>query len=96
MKPNPRPIADPHKRFAQAVVKLAREHGVSTINLQFRLGSSRFFQREEDDPEWLQASYVNVTAQWHEGRHGDGATISLRAEAQDSVKELPAQAGTHE
>ena len=85
MPDNEAPIKDPHVTFAQAVVALAREHGVDHLDVKFRRGSFGFFRRNPNDP--LEHDYTTVSFQWHEGRHGVAGSISMRAEAQMSVKE---------
>lgn len=74
------PVGDGHRDFARAVVALARAHGVSTLSVTFTRASSSLWKREQWDP-------ARVTATWTEGRHGDGALITLRAESALTINE---------
>lgn len=73
------PITDPHIQFGQALVQLAREHGVHRFEGSFRLNHAA------DRPGW---STNDVRISWAEGRHGDGAKIALRSESYVSVDEI--------
>ena len=79
-----KPIKNYHQDFAQALVALAREHGVGSLQATFRRSSSSVFR--SDDKVW---DSNNVTMHWHEERHGAQAKISLRAEARDEINETP-------
>lgn len=70
----------PHINFAQALVQLARDHGVSSFDGSFRLG----FDWERGSA-W---SGNDVRIHWSEGRHGDGSRIGLRVEHHASIPEI--------
>lgn len=77
----PLPIyGEPHIAFAQALVQLARDHGVSHFDGSFRLNYER-----NDRTRWGDGP-VRIT--WTEGRHGDDNKIALRAESFASVPEI--------
>lgn len=69
----------PHIDFAQALVQLARDHGVSCFDGSFRLD----FDRENSG--W---SGDRITINWSVGRHGDDGKIGLKNEAYASVPEI--------
>lgn len=88
---NPQPIKDYHAAFAQAVVAVARQHGVGDVRMKFRRASSKVFC--DAGSQW---DSTEVELVWHEGRHGDGAPIELKlfAQAQASFPEhQPKEAG---
>lgn len=70
----------PHIDFAQALVQLARDHGVHNFDGSFRLN----FERERES----EFSGDTVKISWSEGRHGDGSAIALRCEKFASVPEI--------
>lgn len=78
MTDRPQGWGQPHVDFAQALVQLARDHGVSSWEGSFRLG----FDREHS--QW---SGDQVRISWQEGRHGTGSKISLRHESFASIDE---------
>lgn len=80
---NPKPISDEHKAFARALVALAREHGSSMLKVEFRLSSSKRFRADTSD-------WTVVHLGWAEGRHGVDSTLSLRAEAHETIREKEA------
>lgn len=67
---NREPIEARHVTFAQALVALAREHGVKNVTADFYGGGIGDTQR-----------WTKIHLAWSEGRHGDRSRISLRAEA---------------
>lgn len=69
----------PHIDFAQALVQLARDHGVHNFEGSFRLN----FEREDTG-----FSGDTVKVSWSEGRHGDGNNIVLRCEKFATVPEI--------
>lgn len=74
------PIKDPHIEFGKAVVRLAREHGVGELSMDFDLSSSkRFFEKNAD--------YQKVKLTWKEERHGSRGRLHFHATATASIKE---------
>lgn len=70
----------PHIDFAQALVQLARDHGVHNFDGTFRLG----FERERESG----FSGDNVRLAWSEGRHGDDSNIVLKCEKSAVIPEI--------
>lgn len=75
----PQGFGEPHIDFAQALVQLARDHGVHSFEGSFRLGW------RDERPGW---SGDTVRVSWSEGRHGDESLIGLRCEQHASVPEI--------
>jgi hypothetical protein len=80
----PTPINDAHKAFAQAVVALAREHGVTMVRGDFHGGHGAF---RGATPRPLDENCTQIAFTWVRGRHGDKSRISLTASAHDQVDE---------
>lgn len=80
MTDRPQGYGEPHILFAQALVQLARDHGVHCFDGRFRLSWN-----DEDRPGW---TGDQVSVQWAEGRHGDSSNIVLRAEQSAVVPEI--------
>lgn len=80
MNDQPQGYGEPHILFAQALVQLARDHGVHNFDGKFRLGWN-----DEGRPGW---SGDNVSVSWSEGRHGDNSNIVLRCEQTAVVPEI--------
>ena len=74
-------ITDRHVLFARAIVALAREHGMTNLDMSYR--RSHVFPRDESGPEHFQT----VRMAWNEGRHGDTAQITLQTESSVRVPE---------
>jgi hypothetical protein len=72
-----------HIEFAQALVRLAREHGMDNIAVSFRDSI-----RAIPPGQWLGSGTLNVT--WAEGRHGEKNSIRIRHEAETQVDEATA------
>jgi hypothetical protein len=72
-----------HIDFAQAVVQLARKHGMEHIKVDFRDSMHAL-----EPAEYFQVGTLSMT--WAEGRHGDAGRISIRHEANVSFDEKPA------
>jgi hypothetical protein len=70
VKDNREPIEPRHIAFAQALVALAREHGMRNLTADFYGGGLLNNER-----------WTKVHISWAVGRHGDQSQISLRAEA---------------
>lgn len=70
-----------HKAFAQAVVALARQHGMDGIGMEFRFG---FDKRYEDGAS---RSGDTVKMHWSAGRHGDDANIHMESRSAESIGE---------
>lgn len=68
-----------HIDFARAVVKLAREHKMDGLIVQFR---DSFSVRAADR---FESEQMHMT--WAEGRHGDTSRISLKCDAHTSFDE---------
>ena len=81
MTDNTQPIKDYHAAFAQAVVRLARAHGVGDVRMKFRRASSKVFG--DQGSQW---DSTEVELVWHEGRHGCGAPIELKLFAQAEAR----------
>lgn len=77
----PEPITDEHTVFARELVALARKHGADLVQVDFRLTGGRRMFEEQYDP-------TRVSFSWHEGRHGEPAQFTLRAEAEIYVDEM--------
>lgn len=75
-------ITDAHRKFARAVVALAREHGMNHMSLSFDMSSSEMFLNRPESYSWGQ-----VTMNWKEGRHGDTAPIKIELHEQQDVRE---------
>lgn len=75
----PQGYGQAHIDFAQALVQLARDHGVHNFDGSFRLS----FERED-----MGFSGDRVTIAWSEGRHGDDSNIVLRCEKSAVVPEI--------
>lgn len=73
---NRQPIEPRHVAFSQAMVKLAREHGVRDLKAEFYGGKGD-----------LGEMWTRVSMTWHAGRHDAKNKISLRAEAIHHVQE---------
>lgn len=76
------PIRAAHARFARALVALAREHGVGSLEVRFQRDASSLFRGQPD--EW---SAEAVTVRWKEGRHGAENRITLQAVADSAITE---------
>lgn len=73
-----KPIVEEHVEFAQALVELARKHEVDGLKVEFSLtGGARFRPSEGVD----RYNPAGISFAWHEGRHGERASFTLRAEA---------------
>lgn len=72
-------VTDDHRKFA--LVALARQHGMTGINMTFRTVSN--LGRCELPKE----AFEQVRMVWSEGRHGDPAQIELRTESVDRLSE---------
>lgn len=72
-------VKDRHIDFARALVKLAREHRMDSLQVTFR---DSFSARADDH-----FSHEQMTMNWHEGRHGDLSNIVIRCEASVSIPE---------
>lgn len=72
-------VTQRHIDFARAVVRLAREHKMDGLTLQFR---DSFSARDADH-----YSYEQMNMIWAEGRHGDTTRISIRCDATTSFDE---------
>lgn len=64
--------------FAQAVVALARQHGMTGITMEFR---------QNFDLSQSTGCYCGKKIRWSEGRHGDSASIKFNTEAEASFPE---------
>ena len=73
-------ITDHDIAFAQAVVALARQHGMTGISMEFR---------QNFDLAQVTGCYCGKRITWSEGRHGDSSDIKFRTEAEASFPELP-------
>ena len=73
------PYTEHHLLFAQALVQLARDYGVSSFDGSIRLGW------EHREHGW---NHGDVRITWSEGRHGDDERIGLWCEMHASVEEL--------
>ncbi|MNR61187.1 hypothetical protein D3C85_1828590 [compost metagenome] len=71
-------VTDQDVSFAQAVVALARKHGMTGISMEFR---------QNFDLSQSTGCYCGKRITWSEGRHGDGAEIKFRTEAEASFPE---------
>ncbi|WP_095058081.1 hypothetical protein [Pseudomonas sp. Irchel s3f7] len=71
-------VTDHDVEFAQAVVALARKHGMTGISMEFR---------QNFDLSQSTGCYCGKRITWSEGRHGDEATIKFRTEAEASFPE---------
>ncbi|QZA99253.1 MULTISPECIES: hypothetical protein [Pseudomonas] len=71
-------ITDHDVEFAQAVVALARQHGMTGISMEFR---------QNFDLSQRTGCYCGKRITWSEGRHGDGEDIKFRTEAEASFPE---------
>lgn len=71
-------ITDHDVEFAQAVVALARQHGMTGISMEFR---------QNFDLSQCTGCYCGKRITWSEGRHGDGEDIKFRTEAEVSFPE---------
>ena len=72
-------VTDHDVEFAQAVVALARKHGMTGISMEFR---------QNFDLSQKTGCYCGKRINWSEGRHGDGADIKFRTEAEASLPEI--------
>lgn len=72
-------VTDHDVEFAQAVVALARQHGMTGISMEFR---------QNFDLSQKTGCYCSKRITWSEGRHGDGADIRFRTEAEASFPEI--------
>lgn len=75
-------ITDHDIAFAQAVVALARQHGMTGIDMGFR---------QNFDLSQQTGCYCSKRITWTEGRHGDDSPIKFRTEAEASVPEKVAK-----
>jgi hypothetical protein len=71
-------VTDHDVEFAQAVVALARKHGMTGISMEFR---------QNFDLSQSTGCYCGKRITWSEGRHGSGAQIEFRTEAKASFPE---------
>lgn len=71
-------VTDQDVLFAQAVVALAREHGMTSISLEFRHNFELSLKT---------TSHERKRVQWSEGRHGDLSEIKFTVEASASFPE---------
>ena len=71
-------VTDEDVEFAQAVVALARRHGMTGISMEFR---------QNFDLSQKTGCYCGKRITWSEGRHGVGADIKFRTEAEASFPE---------
>lgn len=74
-KDNRQPIEQRHLNFGQAVVALARQHGVRHFQMEFYGG-------EKGQP------WTKVRTQWTLGGDAQRSTISFRAEAHHRCDEI--------
>jgi hypothetical protein len=80
-----------HVEFARALVALARQHKIGSLDVTFR-DSVSAINSGPDFWNWKQ-----MRMQWGEGRHGDATRITLKHEAETQVDEQPAPSvGTQE
>jgi hypothetical protein len=75
-------IIKEHRDFAQAVVALAREHGMYHVNMTFRIQIAL-------EQELPRCAYDDVTMIWAQGRHGDTSTIRLQTMGGEHIPEKP-------
>ena len=73
-------VSEQDVEFAQAVVALARLHGMTGITMEFR---------QNFDLSQVTGCYCGKRITWSEGRHGDGAQIEFRTDAKASFPERP-------
>ena len=66
-------IHDAHKKFAQALVALAREHKMRKIDCRFQPN----FRLQDEHPNICRDE---ASLSWDEGRHGAGNNISIHAQ----------------
>ncbi len=72
-----------HVDFARALVALAREHKVGSLEVTFRDSVSTI----HSVPDFWRWKQMRMT--WSEGRHGDSSRITLKHEAETQVDERP-------
>ena len=80
-----------HKAFAQAVVALAREHGMDALSVEFQFGHAMAYRGDGNS-----RGSDRVKMGWSSGRHGDQSRITLSAHSFENIDEAeasPAQAG---
>lgn len=78
-------IEDAHRNFARALVALAREHGMDSLSVTYRLG----FPRRSEGP-FVPWNSDQVQLSWAAGRHGIAAPISLQSVERDRLDETEA------
>lgn len=71
-------VTDEDVNFARAVVELARQHGMTSITLEFR---------QDFDLAIKTSSHERKRVQWSSGRHGDHSEIKFSVEATASFPE---------
>lgn len=71
-------VTDHDVDFAQAVVALARQHGMTGITMEFR---------QNFDLSQTTGCFCSKRVSWSEGRHGDNSQIKFRTEAEASFPE---------
>ncbi|AMT89861.1 hypothetical protein AYO71_20790 [Pseudomonas koreensis] len=71
-------VTDHDVDFARAVVALARKHGMTGLTMEFR---------QNFNLTQTTGCYCGKRITWSEGRHGDGADIKFRTEAEASFPE---------
>lgn len=74
-------VTQRHIEFARAVVALARQHGMDNLTVSYRESLTACWRRDE---KW---NSEQVTATWHEGRHGDQSRLNIEYRATVSVDE---------
>jgi hypothetical protein len=77
-------IKPAHVEFARALVALAREHKIGSLDVTFR-DSSSAIHTGSDFWSWKQMRMV-----WGEGRHGVETRITLKHEAETQIDEKDA------
>ena len=69
-------VTEEHRDFARAVVALAREHKMSSLQMTFRCSYT-----------FSSGPWEQIRMQWSEGRHGVESQIELRTESIDRISE---------
>ena len=81
-------ILKEHQDFARELVALARKHGMTNLNMTFRLD----FVHTVKNPEGYIAPYnQDIRLQWSQGRHGAMNKIRLETGAAVEIPECEVQ-----